>query len=123
MKSFLGLVEYYLKFVPDFSRKAESLTRLIIGRRPVETIVLNTEEWQVFRHLNYDLTNAETLTYFKLEAETVLCTDASLVELDLVLVQKQDDKQRHMLRLESTQKCGVKVMPDRKESTSYRESG
>ena len=94
MKSFLGLVGYCSKFIPDFSSKTECLRRLTLGMKPADKITLDSEEKLAFKRLKDDLASADTLAYFDIDAETSLYTDASPVGLGLVLTQRQNGQER-----------------------------
>ena len=83
LRSFLGLVSYYRRFMPGFSKVAEPLFALT--RKDV------TFKWseicdKAFQRLKTLLTNAPLLIFFILE------TDASISGLGTVLAQQTDAK-------------------------------
>ena len=91
VRSFLGLVGYYRKFIPDCSTVAKPLTEL--------TSPSVTFEWtegcqEAFEALKQSLLQAPILGYPKEDAgQFILDTDASDVGLGAVLSQVQGDKE------------------------------
>ena len=91
VRSFLGLVNYCGKFIPDLATLAEPLRKLT---RQNEPFVWTNEQEHSFQELKERLTNAETLGYFDLNAKTAIIADASPVGLGAVLVQNQNGESR-----------------------------
>ena len=91
VRSFLGLVNYCGKFIPDLATVADPLRKLT---RQNEPFVWTNEQEHSFTELKKRLTNAETLGYFNLEAKTAIIADASPVGLGAVLVQTQNGESR-----------------------------
>lgn len=89
MKSFLGLVSYCSRFIPDFSSRTELLRNLTIGKQSALQIEFGNQELKAFKELKEALAGAKTLAFFDLSADTLLYTDASPVGLGGVLVQVQ----------------------------------
>ena len=84
IKSFLGLVEYYRKFIKDFLKIVAPLTRLI---RKQKKFVWNEAYEQSFQKLKECLTSALVLTLpTDIGLFTVYC-DASRIDLGCVLMQ------------------------------------
>jgi hypothetical protein len=94
MRSYLGLVGYVSKFIPDYSTKTDCLRKLTLGLRPNDKITMNAESRKAFQSLKDSMSNAKTLAYFDVGAETQLYVDASPVGLGLVLTQTQKNEQR-----------------------------
>lgn len=85
VRSFLGLVNFSSRFIPNLLTVAEPLRRLT--RKDVP-FVWESEQEQAFQELKRRLENTETLGYFESTAETKLITDASPVGLGAVLIQE-----------------------------------
>ena len=85
VKSFLGLVNFNARFIPDLATVAEPLRRLT---KKGEPFVFGPEQQAAFAELKRRLTQAETLGYFDRSAKTKIIADASPVGLGAVLVQE-----------------------------------
>ena len=91
VRSFLGLVKFSARFIPNLASIAEPLHRLTRKQIP---FVWGTEQQGAFDALR-QLEIAETLAYSDSKAEeTKLITDASLVGLGAVLTQVQGGYKR-----------------------------
>ena len=86
VKSFLGLVQYCAKFLPDFAQAAEPIRKLTRKNRPFEW---GKAQQQSFKKLKDLLTKAETLAYFKNVCETRIIADAGSTGIGGVLRQLQ----------------------------------
>ncbi|KAF2903689.1 hypothetical protein ILUMI_02484 [Ignelater luminosus] len=84
VRSFLGLVNYVGKFIPDLATTTEPLRRLI--RQDVH-FKWTRETERAFEKLKKQLVTPSVLGYFDPEKKTQLITDASPVALAGVLVQ------------------------------------
>ena len=92
VRSFLGLVNFSARFIPNLASIAEPLHRITRKDTPFEW---GTEQQSAFDALKSSLANAETLAYFDSNAEeTKLITDASPVGLGAVLTQVQGGCER-----------------------------
>ena len=91
VRSFLGLVQYTARFIPDLATISEPLRRLT---KKGVTFKWGPEQESSFQKLKSMLTNAETLAYFDQSAPTQVISDASPVGLGAVLVQQQHGQQR-----------------------------
>ena len=92
VRSFLGLVNFSARFIPNLASIAEPLHRLTRKQTP---FVWGAEQQGAFDALKDSLANAETLAYFDSNAEeTKLITDASPVGLGAVLTQVQEGCER-----------------------------
>ena len=87
VRSFLGLVQYCAKFLPNFAQEAEPIRQLT---RKDEPFVWKEVQQQSFEKLKYLLTRAETLAYFKNDCKTRIVTDAGPTGIGAVLTQFQD---------------------------------
>lgn len=91
LKAFLGLCNYYRKFVPAFSELASPLNELL----PKEVTFMWTEEHQnAFTQLKERLTSAPILGYPSTEGKYILDTDASNHGIGAVLSQLQWGEER-----------------------------
>ena len=90
-RSFLGLVNYCGRFIPDLATVSEPLRRLAKSGTP---FVFGGEQKKAFQELKQWLACAETLGYFDKDARTEVIADASPVGLGAVLTQKQNNGPR-----------------------------
>lgn len=86
MRSFLGLVGYSNRFIPQFATLSEPLRRLTRKDTPFN---FGPEQKQAFSALKATLAKAATFDYFDKEALTQVIADSSPVESGAVLVQNQ----------------------------------
>ena len=84
VKSFLGLANYYRRFIPNFSKIAKPLTELL--RKDIPFIWTENEE-QAFQMLKMQLVNPPVLQYPDFSKGFVLTTDASQNAIGCVLSQ------------------------------------
>lgn len=88
LKGFLGLVNYYSKFVPKMSTIATSLYHLLKKDVP---FVWNANCQKSFELIKERLVSAPVLAHYKPELPLRLYTDSSSYGLGCVLTQKQGD--------------------------------
>nr|XP_006819797.1 PREDICTED: uncharacterized protein K02A2.6-like [Saccoglossus kowalevskii] len=86
LRSFMGLVTYSSRFIPQFATLGEPLRKLTRKDTPFK---FGTEQKSAFRALKESLARACTLAYFAKDAPTKVIADASPVRLGAVLVQEQ----------------------------------
>ncbi|CAB3979614.1 Hypothetical predicted protein, partial [Paramuricea clavata] len=86
VRSFLGLVQYCAKFLPDFAQVAEPIRKLTRKNQQFEW---GKAQQQSFSTLKDLLTQAETLAYFKNDCETRIIADAGPTGIGAVLTQLQ----------------------------------
>ena len=91
VRSFLGLVNFCSRFIPDLATTAEPLRRLT--RKDV-AFSWGNDQKTAFKRVKEKLGDAETLAYFDVNAITQLVTDASPVGLGAVLIQEQKGNRR-----------------------------
>ncbi|KAJ8366291.1 hypothetical protein AAFF_G00363010 [Aldrovandia affinis] len=84
VRSFLGLVSYSSRFIPQFATLSEPLRRLTRKDIPFS---FGLEQKQAFKALKDGLAKAGTLAYFDKDAPTKVVADAGPVGLGAVLVQ------------------------------------
>ena len=90
-RSFLGLVNYCGRFIPNLATISEPLRRLTKAGTP---FVFGKEQKEAFDQLKKRLSSAETLGYFDKDAPTQVIADASPVGLGAVLTQMHKDGPR-----------------------------
>ena len=91
VKSFLGLVTYSSRFIPDFATVSAPMRELI--KKNVQ-FTWGDEQQKSFDQLKSLLASADVLGYYDVEAETQVIADASPVGLGAVLVQRYNDEYR-----------------------------
>ena len=91
VRSFLGTVSYYRRFIRNFSSKAKPLLSMTEKNAKVK---YTPEAFEAFSNLKAALTDSPVLTYPNFHLPFVLETDASGVGLGAVLTQKVDGKER-----------------------------
>lgn len=84
IRSFLGLVGYVGRFIPDLATKTHSLRQLMTSK---DTFNWEKSHDEAFDKLKDLVTSAPTLQYFNHERRTRLVVDASPVGLGAVLIQ------------------------------------
>ncbi|XP_022815233.1 uncharacterized protein K02A2.6-like [Spodoptera litura] len=90
LQSFLGLVNYINKWLPNLSTTAEPLKKLLrkkSGKKTSLEDVWKDEQNQAFRKLKQALSKVPTLGYYDVNDETQVIADASPVGLGSVLIQ------------------------------------
>ena len=90
LKSFLGMMSYYRRFVKDFAKIAKPLTNLLRGERnPMSSkkIYLCDTEKQCFNKMKNILSSSDVLIYPDYEKPFLLTTDASDFAIGAVLSQ------------------------------------
>ncbi|KAK3717696.1 hypothetical protein QZH41_001100 [Actinostola sp. cb2023] len=91
VRSFLGLVNYNARFIPDYATITEPLRELTKNDVP---FVFGGAQKRAFAELKTRLGQAETLAYFEIDAKTRVITDASPVGLGAILSQEHDGEYR-----------------------------
>ena len=90
VRSFLGLVGYYRKFIQDFSTLASPLTKLT--RKRVK-FIWDAKCDKAFSELKSRLITAPILSFPDREGQFILDTDASLTGIGAVLSQIQNNEE------------------------------
>ena len=91
VRSWLGLVQYNARFIPDLATISEPLRKLTHKNAIFKW---GQAEQDSFDQLKKCLANAKTLGYYDKNAETQVIADASPVGLGAVLTQKQGEDYR-----------------------------
>ncbi|CAH2108807.1 unnamed protein product [Euphydryas editha] len=86
VRSFLGLVNFSARFIPQFSTITAPLRELT---KKDSLFVWTKEHENAFQKLKDLITSAPALGFYNKNAETTLVTDASPVGIAAVLIQKQ----------------------------------
>lgn len=76
IRRFMGLASFFRRFVPDFARRSDALTRL---RKKDEPFARDREQVSAFSDIKTALTTEPTLALYNPRASTELHTDASAV--------------------------------------------
>ncbi|XP_046868367.1 uncharacterized protein LOC124460828 [Drosophila willistoni] len=97
-RSFLGLVTYVGKFIPDLANTTEPLKRLIKANTKFDW---TNKEQQAFDTLKKQVVEVTKLSYFNKNLRTCLIADASPVALGAVLVQVDDHNDHHIVSFAS----------------------
>ena len=92
VKSFMGVINYFRKFIPNCSILAEPLLILTRGKKRLKSnFVWGNDQQASFEALKECLIKAPILKFPNFEKEFCIETDASIVGLGAVLSQSQDD--------------------------------
>ena len=91
VRSFVQIVQYLSKFVPNFSQVAEPLRKLLRKGQP---FVWGTEQQVAFEELKRLMTSANALAYFRADCKTRVVADAGSDGLGAALLQLQDGEWR-----------------------------
>ena len=101
VRSFLGFVGYYWRFIQNFSKIAKPIREVITGLedQSKRTAKKTTIEWteaanSAFEHLKELCVSVPILAYPDYQLPFILHTNSSSAGLGVVLYQKQDDKLR-----------------------------
>ena len=86
--SFLGLVTFCAKFIPNYATIAEPLRKLTRSNVPWEW---TSEQQYAFEKLKQCLISAEVMAYYNPSAETQLIVDGSPCGVAAILNQKQQN--------------------------------
>jgi hypothetical protein len=86
VRSFLGLVNFCAKYIPNFATIAEPLRKLT--RKEIKGN-WSSEQQDAFEKLKQSLISAEVMSYYNQYAETNIIVDASPYGLGAILTQKQ----------------------------------
>jgi len=92
VQSFLGLCQYFRRFIKDFSVIAKPLYDLT---KKDKKFNFGTAELETFELLKAKLLNAPILALFNPKDETELHCDASALGFGAILLQRKDDKKFH----------------------------
>ena len=88
VRSFLGLVNFCNRFIPGYSTISAPLRKLTKKGQP---FVWDASCKEAFEELKLSLMNANTMAYYRPNAETRVIVDASPVGLGAILVQTQEN--------------------------------
>ena len=100
VRSFLGFVGYYKRFIPNFSKVAKPLNILLqnlegtSNQKKKFKVQWGSEQQEAFKTLQRLCTEAPILAYAGFKAPFILHTDASSDGLGAALYQNQDGQRR-----------------------------
>lgn len=97
LRSFLGLANYFRKFIPKFSNISKPLTDLTKGKfkSKKEAIIWKEEHEIAFQELKNKLTNKPVLAHFDENFKTIIVTDGSKKGLGVILQQVNNNNEIH----------------------------
>lgn len=100
LKSFLGTISYYRRFIPGFAKIAKPLTSMLRGKP--KTFEINLDFEKAFETLKNIMCSDLLLHYPNFEEPFILTTDASNYAIGAVLTQMVDGKERPIAYLSRT---------------------
>lgn len=100
LKSFLGTVSYYRRFIPQFAKIAKPMTAQLRGKQ--KDINTTNEYKAAFKRLKEIMTSDLLLAYPNFDEPFILTTDASNVAIGAVLSQMFEGKERPIAFLSRT---------------------
>jgi hypothetical protein len=92
VQQFLGFYNYYRRFIPKYSEKAETLTRLT---KKNDLFVWEAEQQSAFEPMVTAFMTAPALRHFDHEREVIIETDASDYVSSGVISQRNDEGVLH----------------------------
>lgn len=101
LKSFLGTISYYRRFIPGFANIAKPLTKELRGK--TRTINTESKDFQdAFSKLKGIMSSDLLLAYPNFDEPFILTTDASNIAIGAVLSQLQEGKEKPIAYLSRT---------------------
>lgn len=92
LRCFLGMAQYFHRFVPDFANIAKPLTKVCsVDAKKVSRYRWDPEQQEAFARLKAAIADAKVLTFPENTGKLILRTDASEQGIGAVLVQQYDD--------------------------------
>ncbi len=95
IRSFVGLVAYYRRFIPAMAAKAKPLTDLMKGD-PRQKMNWTSECQKAFDDLKTELTSSRVMAYPDMTRPFYLETDASMSGLGVIVSQKDTNYKNHL---------------------------
>jgi hypothetical protein len=99
VQSFLGIANYYRRFIRDYSRVARPLTELTMGE--VKNWKWSAEAKQAFDELKSRFTSAPILAHFNPQKPVIIESDTSDCALRAVLSQRYHENRMHPVTFHS----------------------
>ena len=90
MRSFIGMANYYRRFIPEFASIAAPLTDKTKGRQP-DKLVWSEEDKKAFQQLKDCLSTAPVLCLADVAKPFIIRTDASAKGIGAVLLQEKEE--------------------------------
>ena len=99
LQAFLGKVNYYRAFIPNFTNKAAALYRLL---QKDAKFIWNTDCDAAFRILKNDVIDATQLAHYDVNKQLILSTDASQFGIGAVLSIEHNGEERPIAHASKT---------------------
>ena len=118
LKSFLGLVNYYSKFLPNLSTTLAPLYKLLQKQK---SWTWGTEQNKAFQAVKEQLSSNSVLTHYSPDLKLVLSCDASPYDVGAVLSHQYDDGSDRPIAFasRSLSPAEKKIFPDRQGRTCH----
>lgn len=117
-RSFLGLITFVGKFIPNLATTTEPL-RMLTKKNAV--FEWGPEQQNAFDQLKTQLTSSQVLGFYNVKDKTQLYADASPVGLGAVLIQFKGDEPRvYIVCEQKSLRHRTKILPDGKGSIGAR---
>ncbi|GKT29519.1 enzymatic polyprotein endonuclease reverse, partial [Aduncisulcus paluster] len=91
VQKLVGSINFLRQFIPDYSRMAEPIPRLLSSKS--KEIVWGSEQKETWETILESLEKRLTISHIQEEGELILRTDASTFGIGGVLLQKQEDRE------------------------------
>ncbi|XP_050522940.1 uncharacterized protein LOC126895280 [Daktulosphaira vitifoliae] len=103
LRSFLGLANYFRRYIPKFSNIAKPLTDLTRGKFNSKRSPIKWEDTheRAFLELKSKLTSQPVLAHYDENAETIIVTDGSKLGLGAILQQRNQNNEIHPVAFSS----------------------
>ena len=92
LKSFLGAIQYFAKFLAKLSEKTDRLRKLLKKNEPW---IWEKEQEKDFRQIKQMLTEKPCLAHYAKDKYNMVTPDASKTGLGITLCQKQDNREKN----------------------------
>lgn len=100
LKSFLGTISYYRRFIPGFAKLAKPMTNMLRGKN--KSIATNPEYENAFAQLKNIMSSDLLLSYPDFDEPFILTTDASNYAIGAVLAQLVNGNEKPIAYLSRT---------------------
>ena len=120
LKSFLGAIQYFAKFIPNLSEKTDNMRQLLKkGTKWERTTDRNSD----FNKIKQELTSLPCLAHYNGNKENIVTTDARKTGLGIALWQKQGNGELKPIAFASRYLNDAKKIFYRRTTTTSRRMG